>query len=91
MIKRVTKDELEELLDEYFVPLTSASCSGELKEELQVGKITLCIKQGRRRHLINGRVKELGFQPGGHGHPGYLVRQFVPNNVEKVRKVCGKA
>ena len=89
MLIKVTVEEAKQLEDMFRVPCTSAYFTGDRHEKLEVGKLTLSIKyikngkQTKKRKLVNGHVVGMGAESGGHGHPGYWLRRFVPNSDYK--------
>lgn len=86
-ILKVSQEVAQYLYADFCVPLTSHYFVGHPFEKISIGKLTLSVKKGNRRKLVNGKIVEIDYEVGPHGHPGYSVRRFLPNNVDKFHAV----
>jgi hypothetical protein len=81
MIVKAKIEFVQRITKGFWVPLTSFYFCNLPEEKLELGKLVLSIRVGKRRKLISGKVIHVGYESGGHNHPGYEVRRFIPNGV----------
>jgi len=89
MVIKLSKEELLLVLNEFHVAITS-TYQHRLKTELHTGKVTISVKTGKKRVMLIGDVVEVSYESGGFGHPGYIVRKFVPRSTEKLNFIMSR-
>ena len=81
MIVKAKIEFVQRISKGFWVPLTSCYFRDLPEEKFELGKLVLSIRVGKRRKLVSGKVIHIGYENGGHNHPGYEVRRFVRNGV----------
>lgn len=87
MVRKVTVEQLVELMGEVRVPMTSAYFIGSWVERFSVGRVVLSVKSGKRRCLLRGRMVCVGFE-SSQLSSGFRVLRFVPNDLVKAGRLC---